>query len=84
MYEGNVIEVDGKKAYWRDIMNAYCYTIDNNEATRLTEEHIFPSSKNKMKVCYASQVFSQKLSAELRALAEKSDGQRNSRCFRDF
>lgn len=71
LYEGNRIELNGKTAYWRDVIKLFCYALNANDVTRLTEEHIFSSSSDKMKVSYASQVFSKRISNELRSLAEK-------------
>ncbi|XP_046410186.1 uncharacterized protein LOC124174767 [Neodiprion fabricii] len=70
-YEGNTIEINGKTAYWRDVIDLFSYCLNKNEPTNVTEEHIFPSSSNKMKVCFASQVFSSTVADALTTLANK-------------
>ncbi|XP_050063367.1 uncharacterized protein LOC126552693 [Aphis gossypii] len=70
-----VFTLDGKEHYasWDHIIELYNIDKDNENyelraLPKLTENHVFPH-KNKMKVCYATQVFSQRVAATMKLLS---------------
>jgi len=78
---------NGKEHYasWDHIIELYNIDKDNENyelraLPKLTENHVYPQ-KNKMKVCYATQVFSQRVAATMKLLSRpmyKNDKLMNS------
>ncbi|XP_057322166.1 uncharacterized protein LOC130665689 isoform X1 [Microplitis mediator] len=67
-YPGNIIEINGIRGYWREIVNYFF----QDDKCHLKEEHVFPTNKVKMGVRFASQVLSQTTAERLmqRAVAD--------------
>ncbi|XP_008546287.1 uncharacterized protein LOC103570355 isoform X2 [Microplitis demolitor] len=67
-YPGNIIEINGIRGYWREIVNYFF----QDEKCHFKEEHVFPTNKVKMGVRFASQVLSQMTAERLmqRAVAD--------------
>lgn len=73
-----VWEYDGQPitATWKDIVTAYkidCSYGDFHSIPKINEFHIIPGKIRKMKVCYATQVFSSSVAAAIAHMARNGD-----------
>ncbi|XP_046588363.1 uncharacterized protein LOC124293089 [Neodiprion lecontei] len=69
LYPGNCIKWDGKIGYWRHIIELYLFNPKLSDKLILTEEHVFPTGKTKMRVKFAAQIFSCTVANGLRQMA---------------
>ncbi|XP_044581157.1 uncharacterized protein LOC123262795 [Cotesia glomerata] len=67
-YSGNIIEFNGRRGYWKDVVQLYYADPD----CHLKEDHIYLTNTSKMNVDLAGQVLSSRLAQKLNAIGSSN------------